>query len=225
MPGIGDEIRAARKSAGKTQQEVAERLGVSVQAISQWENGHTAPALANLLELKRFIGLNLDSPVKLKYVGGETLAVQGPQLRAPAVNWDNPDRWERYTRDFLSDFESTDDEPKWFYEVKWRPIGDVFALEVRKEDHFAPYFTAGDVTIIDTGRAPERGDFVVVHIPSTAGMTKAFLARYWPIGIDEHRAVIFELETRHEQRIRVDKDKPGQVLGTVRELRRYFRTD
>lgn len=37
---IGDNIRILRKSAGLTQQKLAETLNISCQAISKWENGY-----------------------------------------------------------------------------------------------------------------------------------------------------------------------------------------
>ena len=36
---IGDFIRELRRKAGITQAELAERLGVSFQAVSNWERG------------------------------------------------------------------------------------------------------------------------------------------------------------------------------------------
>ena len=36
---IGRYIQKMRKSAGMTQKELAERLNVSFQAVSKWENG------------------------------------------------------------------------------------------------------------------------------------------------------------------------------------------
>ena len=38
---IGQKLKSARTSAGLTQEEVAEALGVSRQTISNWENGRT----------------------------------------------------------------------------------------------------------------------------------------------------------------------------------------
>ena len=35
---LGKRIMALRKAAGMTQEQVAERLGVSPQAVSKWEN-------------------------------------------------------------------------------------------------------------------------------------------------------------------------------------------
>ena len=46
---IGENIRAYRKKHDLTQEELAERLGVTYQSVSRWENGATYPDL-ELLE-------------------------------------------------------------------------------------------------------------------------------------------------------------------------------
>ncbi|MFR7852724.1 MAG: helix-turn-helix domain-containing protein [Christensenellales bacterium] len=40
---LGKRIMALRKAAGMTQEQVAERLGVSPQAVSKWENDVSCP--------------------------------------------------------------------------------------------------------------------------------------------------------------------------------------
>ena len=40
---IGENIRSYRKKNGLTQEEFAERLGVTYQSVSRWENGATYP--------------------------------------------------------------------------------------------------------------------------------------------------------------------------------------
>lgn len=44
-------IAEIRKKAGLTQDELAEKLSVSPQAVSKWENGHNLPDLENLLHI------------------------------------------------------------------------------------------------------------------------------------------------------------------------------
>lgn len=39
--GIGKRIRDARKAAGLTQEELAERMGTSSVAVAQWETGES----------------------------------------------------------------------------------------------------------------------------------------------------------------------------------------
>lgn len=40
---IGNMIAQKRKELGYTQQNLAERLNISFQAVSKWENGSTTP--------------------------------------------------------------------------------------------------------------------------------------------------------------------------------------
>lgn len=46
-----ENLSALRKAKGLSQEEIAEKLGVSRQAISKWENGLTSPEMANIAKL------------------------------------------------------------------------------------------------------------------------------------------------------------------------------
>lgn len=54
---ISERIKAARKKAGLTQRQLGEKMGISYQAVSQWENDlrnpkiETLRAIANALEV------------------------------------------------------------------------------------------------------------------------------------------------------------------------------
>ena len=54
----GKTIRQSREQKGMTQEELAERLGVSRQAVSKWENGTVDPSTSNLLALAKLYGLS-----------------------------------------------------------------------------------------------------------------------------------------------------------------------
>lgn len=56
--GIGRKIKAAREGAGLTQEDLAERMEVSRQAVSKWEADLSRPSSENLLRLCRLLGLN-----------------------------------------------------------------------------------------------------------------------------------------------------------------------
>ncbi len=49
----GKQIALLRKSRGITQEELRQRLSVSPQAVSKWENGHTMPEVSIWLFLRR----------------------------------------------------------------------------------------------------------------------------------------------------------------------------
>ena len=48
---IGRYIQHQRKNAGLTQKELAEKLNISFQSVSKWENGDTLPDTGILLAL------------------------------------------------------------------------------------------------------------------------------------------------------------------------------
>lgn len=48
---IGEVIRKYRKEKHLTQEEMANCLGVTVPAVSKWENGHTQPDADTLMRL------------------------------------------------------------------------------------------------------------------------------------------------------------------------------
>lgn len=58
--GIGERIALRRKQKGLTQENLAERLGVSPQAVSKWETGAGCPDIALLPEICRHLDLSMD---------------------------------------------------------------------------------------------------------------------------------------------------------------------
>lgn len=58
--GLNDRIVELRKQRGMSQEELAERLNVSRQAVSRWETGTAMPDAANLLQLSRIFGVSTD---------------------------------------------------------------------------------------------------------------------------------------------------------------------
>jgi transcriptional regulator with XRE-family HTH domain len=58
---IGNQILLLRKRNGFTQEELAEKLDISAQAISKWENGHALPETALLPLLAKILNASIDS--------------------------------------------------------------------------------------------------------------------------------------------------------------------
>lgn len=61
---LGQRIHTLRSAAGLSQEQLAERLDVSRQAISKWELGASAPDLDKLILLGNLFGVSLDQLVK-----------------------------------------------------------------------------------------------------------------------------------------------------------------
>lgn len=58
---ISENIRKLRSGMGLTQETLAERTGVTVQAVSKWENGLSCPDIALLPEIADIFGITVDS--------------------------------------------------------------------------------------------------------------------------------------------------------------------
>ncbi len=70
---IGKRIAVLRKEKGLKQEELAQLLGVSGQAVSKWENDQTCPDISLLPQLAKILGVSVDE------------LLSGKQETAPAV--------------------------------------------------------------------------------------------------------------------------------------------
>ena len=61
-----EKLYELRRAAGLSQEELAERLNVSRQAVSKWENGAAQPELSKLVELSRLYGVSVDVLLSLE---------------------------------------------------------------------------------------------------------------------------------------------------------------
>ena len=57
---IGKRIGLLRKEKGLTQEELANHMGVSPQAVSKWENDQTCPDISALPRLAGLLGVTVD---------------------------------------------------------------------------------------------------------------------------------------------------------------------
>ena len=72
---IGRYIQNLRKAAGLTQKELAEKLNLSFQAVSKWENGDSLPDTGVLLDLCDILNTTAD-----KLLNGGSMAAQERRL-------------------------------------------------------------------------------------------------------------------------------------------------
>ena len=61
---IANRLLQYRKRMGLSQEELAEKIGVSRQAVSKWERAEAAPDTDNLIELSKIYGVSLDEMLK-----------------------------------------------------------------------------------------------------------------------------------------------------------------
>lgn len=58
---IGSVIKKYRKEIGITQEEMANRLGVTTPAVNKWENGNSNPDIELLAPIARLLHISLDA--------------------------------------------------------------------------------------------------------------------------------------------------------------------
>ena len=64
IKAIGQFIKTMRKSKNITQKELAEKLNITAQAVSRWENGEALPDTMILLDLAEYLGVTVDLILK-----------------------------------------------------------------------------------------------------------------------------------------------------------------
>ncbi len=61
---IGKKLKEARLQSGLTQEKAAEKIGVSRQTISNWENEKSYPDIVSVIRLSDIYSISLDSLLK-----------------------------------------------------------------------------------------------------------------------------------------------------------------
>lgn len=61
---IGSKLKNARNEANFTQEQIAEKLGVSRQTISNWENSKSYPDIISVIKLSDIYSITLDALLK-----------------------------------------------------------------------------------------------------------------------------------------------------------------
>lgn len=73
-----------RKEKGLSQEELADKLAVSRQAISKWERGESLPDTDNLIRLAKLYGVSIDEIVGIKDSGEDAATVEKSAAASPA---------------------------------------------------------------------------------------------------------------------------------------------
>ena len=75
---LKDNLVILRKMNGFSQEEVAEKIGISRQAYAKWESGATVPDVDKAAGLARIYGVTIDSLLKTETVEGIGMIPPGP---------------------------------------------------------------------------------------------------------------------------------------------------
>ena len=121
---LGNSLFDARKKKGLSQEEVAEKLGVSRQTISKWETEETVPDIYQAKKLAKIYGLSLDELIdtNLDQKEIEEVIKNTDEKKEAKINWTNAwskkypvlaayqqevdiDRYARQIREMLTDLQ------------------------------------------------------------------------------------------------------------------------
>ena len=92
MNTIGRNIRSLRKKAGMTQEELAEKLSVTSQAVSKWETGRAMPDSSIMIDVCDAIGISVT-----ELLSGERIVMDDMKEKAEAQLLEMKRRDEEYT--------------------------------------------------------------------------------------------------------------------------------
>lgn len=62
---LGENIKTARKAAGVTQKELADRIGVYQKDVSRWERNELSPNIATFAKICRELKASADDMLEL----------------------------------------------------------------------------------------------------------------------------------------------------------------
>ena len=60
MQSFGQRLKNLRRDAGLSQSDLSDRIGVSIQSISKWENDNTMPDISQIVPLAAVLGVSTD---------------------------------------------------------------------------------------------------------------------------------------------------------------------
>ena len=84
---LSEKLYELRKKSGLSQEQLAEQLDVSRQAISKWESGKAVPESNTLISISKFFNVTLDYLMKEDApAASETEPAQCEEKKLPATN-------------------------------------------------------------------------------------------------------------------------------------------
>ena len=68
---LAGNIRSYRKNLGLTQEQLAERLGITLGTVSKWERGSSEPDLSYIMDLAELFHVSVDALIGFSMRGAD----------------------------------------------------------------------------------------------------------------------------------------------------------
>ena len=91
---FGDNLYTLRKQRGLSQDEFAEKMGVSRQAISKWERNESYPDTENLIAIAKFFGVSIDDMINTSLDHGTEDTISNDTVSADVIDIEDKDNSE-----------------------------------------------------------------------------------------------------------------------------------
>ncbi len=201
--GIGQIIKEKRTALKMTQNELAERLGVSQQSVTGWENNAAVPRESAVRGMMEIFGLSrneLFGEPEAPAPSASNIPVLGGVIAGqPAYAAENIIGWEEVT-------------------AKMAKQGKLFALKVRG-DSMIPEFKEGDVVIVKEQPDVESGEIAVVLVNGDEATLKKVKKDQNGIFLYAFNPDVYEPHFYSNQDI---ENLPVRIVGKVIENRREW---
>lgn len=168
METLGQRIRALRKAAGLSQQQLGDSLGWGDTRLSMYERDQRTPKIAQLRELAKQLGCTFED-----LVSEEQIIDNGTHIihekSVPLISWVKAGSWSA-----IEDHFYPGEADEWVPTQHKSISKGAFALRVEGDSMTAPSgmsFPEGCKIVIDPERVPKTGDFVVAKDVSTQKAT------------------------------------------------------
>lgn len=221
---IGSRIRDIREGRGETQEDLANLLGVTPEAVGHYERGRSKIAVTDLQKVADHYGVSVtyflgrESEQNRRAAEYKRLAIELERLRGE-VRGLEPD----YTGDMIAvpligtvpggypDFR--DEEAEEFYPIRRAIIHEegAYCLKVTGNSMTARNILDGDIVFVDSVAKPKDGDIVIARRGDEAVIR---------VYREDDNGPYLEAANKGYKKLRL---KEAEIIGVVVESRREHR--
>ena len=228
---LNERIKQARKAQGLSQKALAEAVGVSVQAVSQWEGGESGVSVESMHLLAKALSCDISWLMFGKKAQTEYLEDAGEITKIPLISL-------RQSIAYINNLKTVND-----INYAYMVITDIgfkdegFAIHIY-EDLPRANFRKGDLLIFDTGEKPVAGDIVLVvsaqaralekqgDVPASQSLFAAEVrrAQEW-VPKDDGKPKSLQFQSLTDDHVADDDEEVhiAWIVGTLVERRTYSR--
>ncbi|MDR0916629.1 MAG: helix-turn-helix domain-containing protein [Oscillospiraceae bacterium] len=140
-PKIGENIKTLRDERQVTQEQLADYLTISTQAVSKWENGVTTPDVYLFPAIAEFFDVTIDELFKVDMSAYKNKAAR---LTARYANSNRPEDYERAKREFDRLFAVGNPEPYDYFNFANVLETNAYNQVLRAEELYRAAMALGD---------------------------------------------------------------------------------